>query len=217
MSKIRTINHLQDRLDKEFGWRLKELDTLKKLVRTPDDISRKTAIRSAICLAYAHWEGFVKKAAEHYIEFVSNQRLKYEELSDCFVLVGARRRVSELSSEGKIAASVGAVSFFRNNLGERAYLKLPGHVKTKANLNSEVFENIAKTIGMGTSDFASRYNQIDEALLARRNRIAHGEHLDLGSAPCQDLVDAVIQLLRKFKSEIERLSSENAFKHRKSA
>ena len=165
-----------------------------------------------MCLSYAHWEGFVKRSAEHYIEFVSNRRLRYEELSDCFVLIGARRRLNEMTSDGKVAAAIGAVNFFRNDLTERAYLKLPGHVKTRSNLNSEVFENIALTIGANVTEFGTRYNQIDEGLLARRNRIAHGEYLDLETEHCRDLVDDVILLLRKFKDEIERLSTAKAYR-----
>tara|TARA_R110002072_G_scaffold302603_1_gene486681 strand:+ start:142090 stop:142743 length:654 start_codon:yes stop_codon:yes gene_type:complete len=210
--KIRTLNHLQDRLDDEFAWRLKELDNLKKLVRTHATVAQKTAIRSGICLAYAHWEGFVKRAAEDYIEFVSNQRLRFDQLADCFIVIGAKRHVASLNSDSSAAAAVGAVQFFRNDLADRAYLRLPGHVKTKANLNSEVFENIAVTIGIGTSDFVSRYNQIDEALLARRNRIAHGEYLDLDADPCRNLIDDVINLLRQFKNEIERVSSAEAYR-----
>ena len=137
---------------------------------------------------------------------------RYEQLSDCFVLIGAKRHMNDLTSEGAIEASIGAVSFFRNGLDQRAYLRLPGHVKTRANLNSKVFANIASTIGANTTDFVSRYNQIDEILLARRNSIAHGEYLDLDAEPCRTLVDDVIQLLRRFKDEIERLSSAKAYK-----
>lgn len=212
MTKIRTLNDLQDCLDKEFAWRLKELDNLKTLVRTHATVAQKTAIRSGICLAYAHWEGFVKRAAEDYIQFVSNQRLRYDQLADCFVVIGVKRHITSLNADGPATAAVGAVHFFRNDLADRAYLRLPGHVKTKANLNSEVFENIAVTIGIGTTDFASRYNQIDEALLGRRNRIAHGEYLDLDAEPCRDLIDDVIKLLRQFKNEIERVSSAEAYR-----
>lgn len=212
MSKIRTLNELQDFLDNEIAWRIKELDNLKKLVRRSEALTQKTAIRSAICLAYAHWEGFVKRAAEHYIIFVSSQRLRYDQLSDCFVVIGAKRHLAGLVSEGSVAAAIGAVGFFRQGQLERAYLKLPGHVKTKANLNSEVFGDIAVTIGISTVTFASRFNQIDEGLLARRNSIAHGEYLDLEAEPCVKLIDDVIQLIRHFKSEIEQAASRKSYR-----
>lgn len=203
MSKIRTLNDLQDRIDEEFSWRLKELDSLKQITRQSQELAKKTAIRSAICLAYSYWEGFVKRSAEYYIEFVSNQGLRFDELADCFVWIGARRHFASVASGGKVAAAVSGVNFFRKQLNKRAYLRLPGHVNTKSNLNSEVFENIAITVGVSTDAFRTRYHQIDESLLGRRNRIAHGEYLDLDQKDCINLIDAVIELLLLFKTEIE--------------
>jgi hypothetical protein len=211
MSKLRSLNDLQDRIDEEFAWRLKELDSLKKIVRQASLLAKKTAIRSAICLAYSHWEGFVKRAAEYYIEFVSNQRLQFDQLADCFVWIGARRHLASMESDGKIVAAVSGVNFFRTKLNERAYLRLPGHVNTRSNLNSEVFENIALTVGISTDAFRARYNQIDESLLGRRNRIAHGEFLDIDQTSCISLVDDVIGLLRMFKTEIEDAASSRKY------
>lgn len=53
MSKIRTINQLQETLDKEFSWRLKEIASLKSVVRASDNLSRQTAVRAAIPLVRA--------------------------------------------------------------------------------------------------------------------------------------------------------------------
>ncbi len=212
MSKIRTLNDLQDRLDREFSWRRKELASLKTIVKGTAEAAKKTAIRSAVCLGYAHWEGFVKLAAEFYIEYVSNQGLRYNQLADCFVVIGAKRHLASFLADGKIAAATSGVQFFRHYQNRKAYLRLPGHVKTRSNLNSEVFENIAQTIGVSTVDFEARYNQIDQSLVRRRNRIAHGEYLDLDMEPCLKLIDDVIYLLDQFKRKIEIASSNESFR-----
>lgn len=212
MSRIRTLNDLQDYLDKDFSWRLKELADVKSIVRESEQTRQKTAIRSAICLAYAHWEGFVKKSAEVYIKYVSNQRLTYEELSHCFLVIGAKRHIQNLSNTGSPKHAVQTVEFFRNELSNRAFLSIPKPVNTRSNLSSVVFEEIAVAIGVDPTGFSSRYNQIDTELLKRRNRIAHGEYLELDAAPCRTIIDDTIALLRQFKNEIENAASCEVFK-----
>lgn len=77
MSKIRTIDQLQTILDGEFSWRLKEIANLKIVVRSSDKLSRNTAVRAAIPLLYGHWEGFIKNASTHYLDYVNGQSLTY--------------------------------------------------------------------------------------------------------------------------------------------
>ena len=93
MSKIRTIGHLQEILDNEFSWRLKEIASLKIVVRTSDNLSKKTAVRAAIPLLYGHWEGFIKNVSTYYLEFVNGQSLTYKELKSCFVVLVSNEKL----------------------------------------------------------------------------------------------------------------------------
>lgn len=212
MTKIRTINDLQDQLDRDFGWRLKELANLKSLINSSDGVARRTAVRAAVCVAYAHWEGFIKESAENYIRFVANQKLKFEELADCFVAIGAKRHISLLPESRKAVVAIAAVEFFRSKMNERPKLSIGDLIRTESNLSSAVFENILISIGFDTALFSSRYHQIDNELVNRRNKIAHGESLDLDSGACRQLIDEVIFLLRSFKTEIENSATIAAYK-----
>ena len=90
MSKIRTIDQLQNMLDADFSWRLKEIANLKIVVRTSLNISKKTAVRAAIPLLYGHWEGFIKNSSTFYLKYVDGQALTYRELKSCFVVFGVK-------------------------------------------------------------------------------------------------------------------------------
>ncbi len=63
--KLNTAEQLSDRLSHDLAWRKKELSEVKSLVETRSfsDSKHKALVRSGICLLYAHWEGFVKLAA----------------------------------------------------------------------------------------------------------------------------------------------------------
>jgi hypothetical protein len=74
-----------------------------------------------------------------------------------------------------------------------------------------VFENIASSIGIKIQPYESRFKLMDESLLSRRNKIAHGEYLDLDADSWRDLADEVISLMRDFKTDMENAASTSAF------
>lgn len=207
MNKLRTLSMLQDHLDAEFSWRLKELADLKLAIRHTSGLRVPTIVRAAVPLLYAHWEGFVKNATLAYVNFVDSQRRRYDELASCFIIFGVKRRLGELSASREPTANIAAVEFFMTGLSERANLKLSGVVDTASNLSSSVFENIAISVGLRTAVYQPRYKLIDESLLKRRNSIAHGDYLDIDGAACRDLIDEVITMLRTYKNDIENTAA----------
>ncbi len=212
MSKLRTVSQLQDSLDKGFSWRLKEVADLKVSTRASASLAQATLLRAGVPLLYAHWEGFVKQSSQDYLTFVANQRLNYGQLASCFVVFGAKKHLANIVSARRATVNIGAVEFFRTCFAERADLALSNAINTGANLNSDVFANIATSLGVTTAPYDSYFNLIDEALLARRNRIAHGEYLDLGADDFRTLADEVIKLLRMYKTDLENLASIGAFR-----
>lgn len=76
--RLRTLSSLQDALDNAFAWRIKEIAAMKMSVESKSmSMTQTTLIRAGVPLLYAHWEGFIKQASQFYLEYVSNQRLKY--------------------------------------------------------------------------------------------------------------------------------------------
>lgn len=191
---------------------MKEIADLKVTVRGSSSLGQATAIRAGVPLLYAHWEGFVKQTSQDYLNFVSCQRLTYGDLANCFVVFGAKKHLASITGSRKASINIEAVDFFRRCAGERADLVLSSAIDTKSNLNSDIFENIAMSIGVPVTPYDAYYNLIDESLLARRNKIAHGEYLDLSADDFRGLSDEVIKLLRMYKTDIENLASVSAFK-----
>jgi len=211
--KIRSITLLQDELDNGFAWRLKEIAAVKMSVESRSlSIAQATLIRAGVPLLYAHWEGFIKKSSRDYLEYVANQRLKYGELASCFVVFGAKKHLLHVVESKRTAVNIAAVDFFRNCADARADLKIPNAINTKSNLNSDVFAEIAMSLGVATGPYDSYFNLIDESLLARRNAIAHGEYLDLNAKDFHNLADEVIKLMRMYKTDLQNLASLGAFR-----
>ncbi|ART82590.1 hypothetical protein CBP31_08135 [Oceanisphaera profunda] len=203
MSKIRTVDNLQTLLDKELSWRIKEIASIKILVRRSDSIASGTAVRAAIPLLYGHWEGFVKNAATLYLQFVNDQSLKYSELINCFVVFGIKKKINDIESSMSSETSIAVVEFLFNEQNKKAKLQIESAIRTESNLSSKVFSNILKSIGFDTTKYETRFNLIDESLLKRRNYIAHGEYLDVQAEGFRELADDVLLMLRWFKDDIE--------------
>lgn len=219
MSKIRTVTDLQESIDDHFSWRLKELADIKRAVKAKDSLSTKTLIRAGVPLLYAHWEGFIKKASEAYLRFVADQRLAFDELASCFIVFGAKTHLVSLKESRKSRVNIEAVEFFLDKLGNRAVFPLSDSamadaVNTESNLSSAVFSNIAISLGIELAPYEAYFNLIDEGLLMRRNRIAHGELLELTPDDFRDLADEVIKLMRRYKTDIENNASQDAFRRK---
>ena len=211
MSKLRTKDHLFELLDKEIAWRLKEISTLRVSIERAKKPFVYTLLRAGVPLLYAHWEGFIKNSATAYIHFVINQKFPLNRLSLNFVAFGAKQFLDNLSQSRRASLHIAAAIFFCNELDAAPKISSGYSVKTQSNLKSSTFDDIALMIGLDTAKYKTRYNLIDKELLNRRNKIAHGEYLDLGSSEFNDLSSEVHQLLRDFKTDIENAVLLNAY------
>jgi hypothetical protein len=216
MNKLRTANDLQDYLDAEYGWRIKEIATLKAAIRTAGLMPERTLIRAGLALLYAHWEGFIKNALTGYLNFVNTQGLSYDELPSCFVVLGMKKQINDLFASRNSAVSIAAIDFLREQLGQRAQMKIDSAINTESNLSSKVFNNLLVAVGFDPQAYETRANLIDESLLRRRNSIAHGDYLEVARADWGQLADEVIAMLRQVKNEVENAVALEKFKRKTS-
>lgn len=213
MSKIRTLSHLQEALDTEMGWRIKEISDFKLVAKTQSSNSR-TFIRAGITLVYAHWEGFIKAASEIYLNFIDNQGHIYKDLKTCFAVFGLKGRLSLLSSSRKTKPNIDALDFVISQMDKPAKMNMSSAIDTESNLNSKVFANIAESLDIATSPYETKYKLIDESLVGRRNKVAHGEYLDLSSTEFIILADDILRMMRNYKTDIENAASMQTYRRR---
>jgi hypothetical protein len=94
MIKVRTEAQMLELLDKDFAWRLKEIADIRSSIPNAAGTKEKALLRAGVALLYAHWEGFIKTSSEYYLSFVSNQRLRYEQLKSCFIVFGLKKELN---------------------------------------------------------------------------------------------------------------------------
>ncbi|WP_211245305.1 MAE_28990/MAE_18760 family HEPN-like nuclease [Curvibacter gracilis] len=212
MSKIRTLSDLQDHLDRAIAWRLKEIAYVKSSAKSAKSYAQAALVRAGLPLVYAHWEGFVKQASEFYLEYVDNQGLKYSELATCFFVFGIKKHVATLIDSRQAVANIEAVDFIRKAGEQKASLTLSNAINTASNLSSLVFFNIASSLGISLDAYHAYSNFIDKSLVDRRNKIAHGEYLDLDAESFEGISEQVLVLMRMYKNDVENLASMSAYR-----
>jgi hypothetical protein len=209
--KLRTVLELQEYLDHELAWRVREIDYTKTAVQRASGNAQLAVSRAGLALLYAHWEGFVKGASEALLNFVLNRRFKYRQLRPCFIAHGLAVHLDVLETSHKHNRRLEAVQFVVEKLDEQANFPWKDVIRTQGNLSSEVFRSVVAAIAINPARYESRYNWIDKVLLARRNRIAHGERMEFSASEFPNLADETLILLRWFKNDIENSVATKAY------
>lgn len=210
--KVRSLNEFQDAVDKETGWRKRELTTVLFDAQGARDSRRSTALRAGIALLYAHWEGWIKGVAESYIEHVAAQRLRYDELSNSFLALALQGKINEFSQTRQPESYSQFINFLRSDLQERARFGSSRSVVTEANLSSSVLHKIIAGVGLEYGPYELLGTLIDHSLLRRRNKIAHGEYLDLDLTEFELIYEEITEALRAFTTDVLNSAATRAYR-----
>lgn len=211
---IRTATEFVQKVDSQLIWRRKELTELRGMIlKSKSDATRQAVlIRAGVSLLYAHWEGFIKTTGTYFLQFVSAQRLSPAEMTPNFVGIILRNRLDAARMAKKVSVTSDLVDFFSTKMAVRVHLPTKNVVDTESNLSSTVFSEILSTLGLDSSQYATRYFIIDNRLVGNRNCIAHGEYLQIDIDDYIALHDEVLTLLNEFRDQIENACVLNTFK-----
>lgn len=210
---IRTLEQLSDKLSNDLAWRKRELSEVKGLVETKNvsDQRHKALLRSGVCILYSHWEGFVKSAANAYVDYVRSQKLTYQELASNFLALAMKSRLKDAQETNKPSLYIPVCDFFLSELNQRCVLPKDA-IFTGSNLSSETFKEIAEILRIDFSYYSTKSKLIDTRLLKTRNEIAHGNYLILDREEYRELQAEIIAMLETFRNQIENAALQEEYK-----
>jgi hypothetical protein len=201
---------LFQRLDEEMSWRIKEISDFRLV--TKQAVNSATFVRVGVALLYARWEGFIKAASVDYLNFVDNQGHIYKDLKTCFAVFGLKGRLATLRTSQKAKSNIEALDFVFSEMDRPAKMSMSSAIDTESNLTSKVFSNIAISLDIAISPYETKFNLIDESLVNRRNKVAHGEYVDLAREDFFILANEILQMMRDFKTDIQNAASQQSYK-----
>lgn len=216
MTKVRTAEECLIALQGESAWRKKEISTLRTLIDGLSPAEHDVLIRSAVVMVYAHWEGFVKRACELYIAHI-NERISRHTvvLSDHFHMIlmwKEFRKSGEHPFWKNPAPYIEATKIYFENRTDKETLPLEW-IDTEANLNSRVLKKLMIMVDIDYSLFETKEKLIDESLLGKRNRIAHGERITIKQGDYIVMENEIRDLIDIFQNAIEDCVQSEKYKH----
>ncbi len=213
MKEIRTLDDLNNKISGDLAWRKKELSVIKSLIESKNYSRQqhRVLIRSGICILYSHWEGFVKLAANSYLEYVRLKKLTYQEIASNFLALAIKEKLKEAKETNKPSLYIPVCEFFLSELNQRCILP-KDTISTASNLSSEILKEISAILGLDFSPFSTKAKLIDEQLLKTRNEIAHGEDVIFDRDKYIELQKEVIQMLDIFKNQLENAAIQQKFR-----
>ena len=213
--KLRTLDAFGQHLDDEFAWRRKELSAIWADVKSAKQHTKEMRLRSGVALLYAHWEGFVKQAAEAFLSYVNLKRLRRDELSLPFLALSLWEEAKDHKNLDEATRYLCIARFFVSELNEKAKLPVEGVAKTGSNLNSVRLKAIVLSMGLDYSPYELKENLLDSELLRWRNSIAHGKALCPAERDFDLLYAEVTDLMRVLKDQLQNAAALQSFRFRK--
>lgn len=217
MNEPRTFPLLYDLVTEDYTWRIKELSNFKVSVLTAKGESQKGMIRAGVAILYAHWEGYIKKCADLYYDFVCYQNCSLNELNNSFVSIALKSEMEKLQGTKKLIIQNEVIKVFFEKQNQKAYLSSTSPIKT-FNLKYNIFEDVCMLLGIDIMELHERYKKkydrniqktIDDELVGNRNNIAHGNYLPLDQKQYTELYNVIVNGLLYYFKEIVMDAAQN--------
>ncbi len=202
--KIRTVEELEDKLDRDLSWRKKEILSFKLLI-DGNETNRKFLLRSAIILLCAHFEGFIKMASNYYVIYITNKNVKYDEIIHTLLAIKLKSKFKQCSETEKYSVHASMLKHIELIKNDKFFLKVSEPsliISTESNPSSVVLKEILITLGLNSDIFNTKSNYIDYSLLNNRNKIVHGENHEIDYDDFKNVFDIVMKLLDDYKELI---------------
>ncbi|MDA2322658.1 MAE_28990/MAE_18760 family HEPN-like nuclease [Bacillus cereus group sp. Bc177] len=214
--KIRDLENLEERIDKDFSWRKMELLQLKMAIEKNNvALSKKTLVRSGIALLCAHWEGFIRSVANYYVVYICGQKVKHKDLKGNFLAFKVKKDVILSGNSPKNSVHTQFLSKLEILQEEVFYIKYDDKpfkriINTDSNLSFELFDEILKSIGL-QNIYETKKNYIDNEMLKYRHEIVHGESYKDTEYNFTEVYDQVLSIMESFKNQVIEAAEEKEY------
>ncbi|MFL0076609.1 MAE_28990/MAE_18760 family HEPN-like nuclease [Tenacibaculum maritimum] len=208
--KTYTYDQLTNLISEDYAWRRKELKLINDQIPDKPSPKQSAALRFSVPILYAHWEGFVKKSTEIYLEFVAKKYLKHNELKPQFIALSLSKKLGNLEIKNLEEKSK-AVEFLLDEFDKNSNILTTNVIQTKSNLRYKVFKEILFVVGIDEAKFSEFKGLIDD-LVDARNNIAHGDYLRVDLKTFEIMFDEIQQVMNSLKTEIENSALSEEYK-----
>lgn len=142
--------------------------------------------------------------------YVSNLKIPYDRLKPNFLAISLKNDLKQFEETNKATLQTEIVNKLLSRYNQSSRIPTENIISANSNLNSTTFTEIMGVIGLSTDEYEGDYVLIDEVLLEMRNKIAHGEKLDLISLDEErfnEIYSKMFMLIDRFSTQISNAAS----------
>lgn len=212
----------------ELLWREREIRLINNTIQKSDNQEVKNTLkRAAICLYYAHIEGFVKFSFKIYIDSINNLNLKCNQVrpvlaaavyhTDFYKLTNPDSRSKIFKKKLPDDSHLHRVfrhEEFIENISEFFDKRIEiedGYINTESNVGREVIEKLLYQVGLPHKLLEKNIPFLSR-LKNKRNGISHGSDRTLISdQEYQSYYDCVTDLIKNISNEIYKAFQSKMF------
>ena len=157
--------------------------------------------RAACCLAYAHWEGSFKAVVGWFLEYVDSQALTLADLSSGMAALALAPEFTQAGVDGRSDISAEVVRAIRGGAGPTTVAS-HSEASGRGIVDWALFSRWADLLGLDLTYWELKRQWIEQALLARRHRIAHGAMEPVGVSEAMEVISNVREFLDHFALQV---------------
>ena len=209
--RILSLNDLDDALDHESAWRRRELHLLRTDADQTKNAANRVAMRAAVALLYAHWEGWVKAICRNYIDFVNAQRVPLRELAPSLRGAALKTQINELNISNKSRIHTEFAEFISGSSMDQWREIDKKLFSTESNLSATLFSDLVARIGFNGEGY-ELYDKLIEDLRDLRNKIAHGDYVGIKVERYREIHDSVIKICIDLSDSVRTAATSGYFR-----
>lgn len=210
--KIRTLDDLDNRIREDLTWRRHEMLLFNQLISNVGPVEKRSLLRAAVAILYAHWEGFVKTSCHYYLCYLAFLKLNTSELVPALAALSLRTLLRQSIDTQSSRLHVEMVESFRRSASVRATIPTSREaIQTKSNLSFPVLENVLLSIGLDASDYSEFSDLINTQLVDSRNRIAHGENDYIRETEWRELENETLNIMESIATDIVNQAAQKKY------
>ena len=153
-------------------------------------------------LIYAHWEGYIKQSSINYLNFINSINILLNKFTTNFIAGAIRNNVIDSGKTKKVPKHIELVESYIKKMSEPIKIPYKSLINTESNLSSKVLLEILITLNLDPAPYELKFKLIDNHLLNQRNKVAHGQYLDIDIDIFIKTANETINLLQTFQEQI---------------
>ncbi|MBP2246064.1 MAE_28990/MAE_18760 family HEPN-like nuclease [Paenibacillus xylanexedens] len=214
--KIKDLEKLEEKIDRDFSWRKVELLQIKMAIEKNNvSLSKKTLVRSGIALLCAHWEGFIRSVSNYYVVYICCQKIQSKYLKENFLAFKIKQDVRKSGESSKNSVHTKfllRIVDLQEEIFSIRFSDIPEKriINTDSNLSFELFDEILKSIGL-ENIYETKRNYIDNEMLKYRHEIVHGESYRDTEYDFTEVYDQVMSIMESFKFQVIEAAEEKKY------